>query len=279
MAKNVKLKTDEQVKNTYRGVVTDYRVLQKGDHILVWRFGALYAHHGIVCSVPRQKSIPDYLFKPMTLVISYSNLMYLSYLYKKWEKRRNMDVAELLIQISRKKRILKITCFVALIVCNALYSLIVLAKLRRLLKQRRTLSEQEILQERSGIKVIHFRRGEGIIETDLNEFLLSGTLRMVEYGIARFWHRQTALILFGGVKHKETSDSPDVVVERARRMKGGGHKKYHFLLNNCEHFAYYCKTGEPWSGQSGFAMDLFGKIARGRLDYPTYTLSRQKQKL
>lgn len=47
-------------------------------------------------------------------------------------------------------------------------------------------------------------------------------------------------------KYKEC-DSAEVVVKRAKeRLK---EKKYHLIFNNCEHFAYCCKTGKHRSKQ------------------------------
>lgn len=42
--------------------------------------------------------------------------------------------------------------------------------------------------------------------------------------------------------------TPDEVVKRARSRCG--EKKYHFMMNNCEHFAVFCKTGIHESEQS-----------------------------
>lgn len=42
-------------------------------------------------------------------------------------------------------------------------------------------------------------------------------------------------------------DSPDIAVARAWNRLG--EKNYHFFNNNCEHFAYWCKTGSQESDQ------------------------------
>ena len=82
-----------------------------------------------------------------------------------------------------------------------------------------------------------------------------GTLRRVRYGVG-FWQRRTA----AGTRHGKESDPPEVVLKRTYELLGGGHKQYNVLLNNCEHFAYFCKTGRPWSDQAGATLNLFGKL-------------------
>lgn len=49
------------------------------------------------------------------------------------------------------------------------------------------------------------------------------------------------------VRYYPTSDDPEVVVERA--ISRVGEADYHLLDNNCEHFAVWCKTGQPGSTQ------------------------------
>jgi hypothetical protein len=56
--------------------------------------------------------------------------------------------------------------------------------------------------------------------------------------------------------------SPDVIVKRAEKRLG--ERKYHVLLNNCEHLAYDCTSGEPDSWQvyqAGAAVVTGGAIA------------------
>lgn len=49
------------------------------------------------------------------------------------------------------------------------------------------------------------------------------------------------------IKKYKKCDSAEVVVKRAKkRLK---EEKYNLVLNNCEHFAYYCKTGKHKSEQ------------------------------
>lgn len=54
------------------------------------------------------------------------------------------------------------------------------------------------------------------------------------------------------------SDRPDLILSRAFARLG--EKKYSLIDNNCEHFAYYCRTGESRSHQKrevvGLALNL-----------------------
>lgn len=47
--------------------------------------------------------------------------------------------------------------------------------------------------------------------------------------------------------HQPVSFIPDVVINRAESRLG--EKRYNLFFNNCEHFAYWCKTGENISHQ------------------------------
>ncbi len=67
--------------------------------------------------------------------------------------------------------------------------------------------------------------------------------------------RRANLSLFGGggkvraVKYRNC-DPADVVIARAETLlQGAAGVRYDLLLNNCEHFATYCKTGSPNSEQ------------------------------
>lgn len=81
--------------------------------------------------------------------------------------------------------------------------------------------------------VIHFApvKGDyakGVIRiSSLSEFAAGGTVKVVEYG--------------------EEADSPGVVIGRAESRLG--EKSYNLLYHNCEHFAVWCKTGQPGSRQ------------------------------
>ncbi|BAZ42752.1 hypothetical protein NIES4101_87220 [Calothrix sp. NIES-4101] len=47
-------------------------------------------------------------------------------------------------------------------------------------------------------------------------------------------------------KYKKCYDSERVIKRAKKRL---GEKKYHLIFNNCEHFAYWCKTGKHKSKQ------------------------------
>lgn len=52
---------------------------------------------------------------------------------------------------------------------------------------------------------------------------------------------------YGVKKFKYNNYEPDEVIKRARRKIGT--KKFNLILNNCEHFANWCKTGNRKSDQ------------------------------
>ncbi|MDZ7966060.1 MAG: lecithin retinol acyltransferase family protein [Nostoc sp. DedSLP03] len=58
------------------------------------------------------------------------------------------------------------------------------------------------------------------------------------------------------IKKYEQCDPPIVVFLRAKRRLG--EKNYNIFYNNCEHFAHYCKTGEPSSPQVDNAKKIIG---------------------
>ncbi len=74
--------------------------------------------------------------------------------------------------------------------------------------------------------VIHYREGEAITRSSRPFFALGQEI----------W-----------VKPYPLSDPPEVVVQRA--MSRVGERDYHIVFNNCEHFAYWCKTGKHRSEQ------------------------------
>ncbi|XP_047961581.1 protein LEAD-SENSITIVE 1-like [Salvia hispanica] len=59
------------------------------------------------------------------------------------------------------------------------------------------------------------------------------------------------------------SDPPEDVIHRAKHLLRKGFRKYDWLLNNCEDFAMYCKTGvrvcgKKSSGASGEVYSFVG---------------------
>ncbi|XP_058099612.1 protein LEAD-SENSITIVE 1-like [Magnolia sinica] len=60
------------------------------------------------------------------------------------------------------------------------------------------------------------------------------------------------------------SDLPEVVLRRANEWLNNGFGQYNFILNNCESFAFYCKTGRAEAPCcSGQTINLIGDIANG----------------
>lgn len=53
-----------------------------------------------------------------------------------------------------------------------------------------------------------------------------------------------------GTYSAQQCDSPDKVLERASECLRIGFGEYHILGNNCEDFAYYCKTGQRQQSNS-----------------------------
>lgn len=56
-------------------------------------------------------------------------------------------------------------------------------------------------------------------------------------------------------KEKKTHPTSTEAVTAARSRLG--EKGYHILYNNCEHFAYACVTGKPYSEQVDGVRDMF----------------------
>jgi hypothetical protein len=75
----------------------------------------------------------------------------------------------------------------------------------------------------------------------------------VNFGIGRTIH----------VKKYGKCDTPAKVLERAENMVGK--QEYCLFSNNCEHFAYWCKTGKKNSEQVKNAVDFTGAIPTGVL--------------
>ena len=72
----------------------------------------------------------------------------------------------------------------------------------------------------------------GVRETSLNDFALNGKCRVVYIAGNNIWAKKYS--------RKET-------VQRARSRLGEKH--YNLVFNNCEHFAFWCKTGLSKSAQ------------------------------
>ncbi|GLJ15519.1 hypothetical protein SUGI_0254910 [Cryptomeria japonica] len=77
----------------------------------------------------------------------------------------------------------------------------------------------------------------GVVQTCLDCFLDGGDLHRYKYGV------DVLLTLLSPRRKTHTSDSPEIVIQRARKLLEQGFGKYDTVSNNCEHFALYCKIG------------------------------------
>jgi hypothetical protein len=62
------------------------------------------------------------------------------------------------------------------------------------------------------------------------------------------------------IRQYELADDPDTVVERA--LQRVGETDYDLIGNNCEHFAVWCKTGQPHSSQVSDVVDAMKPLAK-----------------
>ena len=96
-----------------------------------------------------------------------------------------------------------------------------------------------------------------VMETTFCRFLDGEIKYMVpdfESGIARCL-RQDKVMIPGNCQGDVFS--PEAVVRRAKSMIGVQH--YNLFFNNCEHFAFWCKTGISCSSQSDTLLDVIEK--------------------
>ncbi len=98
--------------------------------------------------------------------------------------------------------------------------------------------------------VIHLSEGRGTVVRDTMSRLLSKS-------------KDGVLYIYN---HKPGKcDVPSVVMQRA--MSRLGKDKYDFLTNNCEHFAFWCKTGHKKCKQmTGVAGKAVGSVAAAGVD-------------
>ena len=106
--------------------------------------------------------------------------------------------------------------------------------------------------------VIHYRKPSEIIEqTSLATFSRGNPVYLAEYS------QGFAYI-------------PDVVVERAKSRLG--ENQYNLLTNNCEHFAYWCKTGINHSKQIKNYLPAINTLDISQLYQPIKQAIRGKDK-
>ncbi|XP_059649690.1 protein LEAD-SENSITIVE 1-like [Cornus florida] len=75
----------------------------------------------------------------------------------------------------------------------------------------------------------------GVISSCIDCFLSGDELFLYEYGVSRARR---------GISTCKVSDPPEIVLDRAESIRRNGFPGYNILINNCENFAIYCKTGE-----------------------------------
>ena len=115
-------------------------------------------------------------------------------------------------------------------------------------------------------EVIHFTGQEKkksmcrIESCTLKNFCKRSQLRLVCYGVSYFEEK----VKFPGTCHKEESDCVEIVLARARHYSKHPYEwpEYNHFTNNCEHFAFFCKTGTKVfnsDGQGGHFESLAAK--------------------
>lgn len=114
---------------------------------------------------------------------------------------------------------------------------------------------------KKGDHIYIYLRGEGVKFTHHGIYI--GDDRVIHYWNGKVrrskiykstWYGKTIHIK----KHKDSYENSRVVKRAKKRL---GERKYHLICNNCEHFAYWCKTGKHKSTQVNEAPLKFFKKA------------------
>ena len=130
-------------------------------------------------------------------------------------------------------------------------------------------------------EVIHFsgRRKEKsttrISSCTLKEFCKGEELHLVAYNV----NYHTVKLKFRGTCHTEKSDRAAIVLNRARYYLKHPEEwpPYNLINNNCENFAFYCKTwkrNNPNGQAGGFVPRTLGKIANEDLSSTVPAISK-----
>ena len=101
------------------------------------------------------------------------------------------------------------------------------------------------------------------LRTFLHDRKLSA-LRLVQYTASL----KITLLVKWGEAHMRESDIPSVVLARAEWLMNQGQGQFNILRQNCEHAAFWCKTGQQWCKQT-----LIKR--RRKTPFPTTNSSRQ----
>ncbi|KAH9617220.1 hypothetical protein KSS87_017506, partial [Heliosperma pusillum] len=90
----------------------------------------------------------------------------------------------------------------------------------------------------------------GVTLSCLNCFLGTGSLFLYAYGVSKY----AFMVKRGGTCTTAQSDPSETVIQRADHLLLNGFGNYDAIINNCEHFALYCKTGlQGKDGRGGSA--------------------------
>lgn len=127
------------------------------------------------------------------------------------------------------------------------------------------------------------RMRRGVVKTCLDCFLKGHRLFRCEYQISalHFMFKRSGTCSTGSY------DPPDVVIGRANdTLKGNQFGKYDLFDNNCESFAFYCKTGNRTSPQvfsiksaAKIALDAVVKHKLERLQHDILVHQKEKTKV
>ncbi|XP_059649691.1 protein LEAD-SENSITIVE 1-like [Cornus florida] len=90
---------------------------------------------------------------------------------------------------------------------------------------------------------------DGVISSCIDCFLSGGELYLYRYGVSWAKYRR-------GISSRKASDPPETVLDRVESILRNGFLDYNILINNCENFAIYCKTGEGIGIPIGQAADI-----------------------
>ncbi|KAJ8617054.1 hypothetical protein MRB53_013240 [Persea americana] len=90
-------------------------------------------------------------------------------------------------------------------------------------------------------------------------FLIGGKLKRAVYSVSEF----EAAVKRSMTCFTATADPPEKVLERATSLLQTGFGRYNLLLNNCEDFAFYCRTGNNCPQGRGNKLSIASSIVAG----------------
>ncbi|KAL4301729.1 hypothetical protein GQ457_10G013920 [Hibiscus cannabinus] len=112
---------------------------------------------------------------------------------------------------------------------------------------------------KAACKKCGFKPQSGIFKTCLDCFLEGHSLYRYKYDVS---YLKLLFKRSGSCSIWECKPAKEVVETAHRLLKDQSFGSYNFLLNNCEDFAVYCKTGMAMSNQTAgwFGFNLVGSI-------------------